>query len=62
MFEKLIRAILGETNKPAAGMRIHESGQLALLSTRELDLRRMYERMAQHQRLIEVEEDLHNRF
>jgi hypothetical protein len=62
MFRKLIRALLGEPQQPVSSVRIHESGQLSIVSTQEIARRRMYERMAQHQRLIEIEEDLQDRF
>jgi len=58
MLQKAIRVIFGETRREDVVVRSHESGQMALLSTRELELRKMYERMAQRQRLIEVEEDM----
>jgi hypothetical protein len=62
MFEKLIRAIFGEPSQAASNVRLHESGQLTIVSIHDLERQRMYERMAQHQRLIEVEEDLYDRF
>ena len=62
MFRKLIHAIFGEPSRPAANLRIHESGQLTIVSIHDLERQRMYERIAQHQRLIEIEEDLYERF
>ena len=62
MLEKLLRAFMGEPRETEAGIHIYESGQLALLSTQELERRRLYERIAQHQQLIEIEEDLRRKF
>jgi hypothetical protein len=62
MFQKLQRILFGEARQPDAAIHIHESGQLALLSTQQINRRKLYERMAQHQRLIEVEEDLRRQF
>ena len=58
MLEKLMRAVFGEPHRPVESISVHESGQMAILSTQELAHRQMYERMARHQRLIEVEDDL----
>ena len=61
MLQKLMQAVFGAPTQPETQIMAHESGQMAILSTQELERRRFYERMAQHQRLIEVEEDLRRR-
>lgn len=62
MFAKILRTTAGEPRSATSGTSLPDSVQEGLLSTREIDLRRMYERMAQHQRLIEVEDDLRRKF
>jgi hypothetical protein len=62
MFAKILRTTAGQPHPATSSNSLPDSAQPALLSTREIELRRMYERMAQHQRLIEVEDDLRRRF
>ncbi|MAS37206.1 MAG: hypothetical protein CL610_24610 [Anaerolineaceae bacterium] len=61
MLGKLLRSLFGESHSMTSDVTLHQSGQLAMLSTRELDRRRMYERMVAHQRLSEIEEKMSRR-
>lgn len=63
MLAKVWRAFFSTPQVTITTTRIHESGQIAaVLSTQEMERKRLYERIAQHQRLIEVEEDLRQRY
>lgn len=62
MFEKLIRALFGEPKQTTPDPRIHESAQLVIVTLADVERYLMYSRIADHQRLIEIEEDLYGRF
>ncbi len=63
MLAKIWRALFSAPQVTVVTAHTYDTAPaMAMLSTQEIERRRLYERMAQHQRLIEVEEGAQQRF